>query len=113
MIALSKYAYSIRALKIVGLVVDDDEGVIGILEKFIPNEYTLGSIAEGVVAASRERRNKWAEQIQETVDQLHQIGVVWGDVKAENVLINSETDDAWLIDFGGSFTEGWVDVELK
>jgi hypothetical protein len=22
-------------------------------------------------------------------------------------------DDAWVIDFGGSYTEGWVDEELK
>lgn len=39
--------------------------------------------------------------------------MIWGDGKPDNVLINSKTDDSWLIDFGGSFTEGWVDVELK
>jgi hypothetical protein len=35
---------------------------------------------------------------------------VWGDAKADNLLLD-ENNDAWLIDFGGSFTEGWVDKE--
>jgi len=38
--------------------------------------------------------------------------VIWGDGKAENVLINIETDDSCLVDFRGSFTDGWVDAEL-
>ncbi|KAK1948708.1 hypothetical protein LY78DRAFT_39560, partial [Colletotrichum sublineola] len=37
-------------------------------------------------------------------------GIIWGDVKAENVLIDRE-DNAWIIDFGGSYTPGWVDKE--
>jgi tRNA A-37 threonylcarbamoyl transferase component Bud32 len=45
------------------------------------------------------------------VDQLHEIGVVWGDGKAGNVIIDND-DIAWLIDFGGGWTEGWVDEEL-
>jgi tRNA A-37 threonylcarbamoyl transferase component Bud32 len=44
---------------------------------------------------------KWASQIQETVHLLHQIGVTWGDGKAANVLIHRNTDDAWIVDFGG------------
>lgn len=31
---------------------------------------------------------------------LHGIGIVWGDGKAENVLIDIN-DNAWIIDFGG------------
>ncbi len=38
------------------------------------------------------------------------MGVVWGDGKASNVVVD-EKDDAWLTDFGG-YTEGWVDKEL-
>jgi tRNA A-37 threonylcarbamoyl transferase component Bud32 len=111
-ISLSKYAFSIRVPKVFALVVDD-YGVIGILEEFIPSEYTLGKILGHAVAPDSERRNKWAQQVKQTVYQLHEIGVVWGDGKPENILIDYETDDAWLIDFGGSFTDGWVDVELK
>ena len=51
--------------------------------------------------------------MRETVKLLHEVGVVWGDGKSHNVLIHGETDDAWVVDFGGSFTRGWVDEELK
>lgn len=50
-------------------------------------------------------------QIRDTVEQMHQIGVVWGDGKASNVIID-EKENAWLIDFGGGWTDGWVDEEL-
>jgi tRNA A-37 threonylcarbamoyl transferase component Bud32 len=57
------------------------------------------------------RRQKWASQIRETVDQLHEMGVIWGDGKTSNIIVDEE-DDAWLIDFAGGFTQGWVDEEL-
>lgn len=53
----------------------------------------------------------WARQISETVHQLHDIGLTWGDGKASNVIVDNE-DTAWLIDFGGGFSEGWVPEEL-
>jgi serine/threonine protein kinase len=37
-------------------------------------------------------------------------GLVWGDAKPQNILIDTH-DDAWLIDFGGSYAEGWVDKD--
>lgn len=63
----------------------------------------------GHIEALSERRQKWAAQIREMVDLLHKIGVVWGDGKPDNVLIHEVTDDAWVIDFGGSYTDGWLD----
>jgi hypothetical protein len=42
---------------------------------------------------------------------LHRIEVVWGDGKADNVLIDANKD-AWLIDFGGGWTQDWVDESL-
>ncbi|RDL30717.1 Protein kinase-like (PK-like) [Venustampulla echinocandica] len=111
-IAVSKHASSIRAPKLIGFIFDDDGGIIGILEEFIPHARTLGRM-EGIQAISGGRRRKWAEQIRQSIDLLHEIGVVWGDGKPDNILINSETDDSCLVDFGGSFTDGWVDVELK
>jgi hypothetical protein len=111
-ILLSKYADSIQVPKLLAFIVDD-YGVIGILEEFIPSKCTLGKMLTDAVAPNAERRYKWAQQIKQSIHQLHEIGVVWGDGKTEYILINSETDDAWLIDFGGSFTEGWVDAELK
>ncbi len=41
----------------------------------------------------------------------HAAGIVWGDVKAQNVLIDGD-DNAWIIDFGGGYTGGWVDKKV-
>ncbi|APA13366.1 hypothetical protein SS1G_08047 [Sclerotinia sclerotiorum 1980 UF-70] len=114
-IAHSKYASTIRAPKLLGLVTSADNGqIIGILEEYLPTDLeklpTLGEVDISVVADSR--RKKWASQIREMVDLLHEIGVVWGDGKPHNVLVHRDTDDAWLIDFGGGWTDGWVDEEL-
>ena len=51
---------------------------------------------------------KWLHQIEDMTDQMHANGIIWGDVQADNVLVDGE-DNAWIIDFGGSYTEGWVD----
>ena len=37
--------------------------------------------------------------------------MVWGDAKSSSIIIDKQ-DKAWLIDFGGGFTDGWVDEEL-
>ncbi|ATY66940.1 kinase-like domain [Cordyceps militaris] len=37
--------------------------------------------------------------------------MIWGDVKAENVLID-ESNNALVTDFGGGYTQGWVDKAL-
>ncbi|KAJ8131813.1 hypothetical protein O1611_g1814 [Lasiodiplodia mahajangana] len=134
-VAGSHLANSIRVPKLLGLVTLAETGeIIGILEEYIPtgNPYTLGGLEdkegsehrteregmedEGVeveeIEASAERRKKWGAQVRETVDLLHEIGVIWGDGKPHNVLIHKETDDAWVIDFGGGYTRNWVDKEL-
>jgi len=35
-----------------------------------------------------------------------------GDENAENVLVGSGSDDCFLADFGGSYTDRWVDRTL-
>jgi Ser/Thr protein kinase RdoA (MazF antagonist) len=57
---------------------------------------------------SSATKQRWATQIESTLAELHKAGVVWGDVKADNVLMDKE-DSAWIIDFGGGYTRGWVD----
>ncbi|KAI1190754.1 hypothetical protein F5B17DRAFT_38204 [Nemania serpens] len=132
-IARLHLAHSIRVPKLLGLVTSAETGeIIGILEEYIPtgNPSTLGDLedkkgsehegtedeGEGVgveaIEASPERRKKWGAQVQETVDLLHEIGVIWGDGKPHNVLIHKETVYAWVVDFGGGYTHGWVDKEL-
>lgn len=38
-------------------------------------------------------------------------GSFGGDVKPDNVLVDSSSD-VWVIDFGGGCAAGWVDQEL-
>jgi len=66
-------------------------------------------------------RQRWAAQIRETVEQLHDAGLVWGDAHLGNVLID-KNDDAWLlIGYGGGYTWpctpgsrwGWVGVDKE
>lgn len=57
-----------------------------------------------------DSRLRWAAQIRDTLAELHRNGLVWGDAKAHNVLVDRD-DDAWIIDFGGSYTRGWVDED--
>ena len=49
----------------------------------------------------------WTGQIRSAIDGE---GFVWGDAKAENVLIREE-GDVVLVDFGGGFTPGWVEQQ--
>jgi hypothetical protein len=114
-VARSQLANSIRVPRLLGLVTSAETGmIIGILEEYIPTGVLsdLRELEDEDMEASTERRKKWGAQVRETVDLLHKIGVIWGDGKPHNVLIHKETDDAWVIDFGGSYTEGWVDEEL-
>ena len=46
------------------------------------------------------------------MEQLHEMGLIWGDGKPHNVVIDGD-GDAWLIDFGGGWTKGWVDENLR
>ena len=48
-------------------------------------------------------------QVRQAVDWLHSIGIIWGDGKADNIIIHPDADEAWLIDFSGGNTEDWVD----
>ncbi|KAI0423526.1 hypothetical protein F5Y09DRAFT_226225 [Xylaria sp. FL1042] len=90
-------------------VVRDGNGLLGMLFTWIDKKAVL---SRGLAAeSSAELRQRWATQIDRSLKKLHQQGIIWGDVKPENVLIDTN-DDAWIIDFGGSYTPGWVDPEM-
>jgi len=78
----------------------------------IPAKFpALDEVIKGRVRVPLPLRKKWAAQIESTVSELHSYGIVWGDGKPGNVIID-EHDDAWLVDFGGGYTPGWVDESL-
>jgi serine/threonine protein kinase len=53
-------------------------------------------------------RKKWADQIKNSLDELHKLDILWRDIKTDNVLIDVN-GDAFLIDLGGGNTVSWVD----
>lgn len=97
----------VRICGIYGLV-RDENGLLGMLFPWIDKKAVLsrGLAQESPICL----RRRWASQIDGSIKKLHQEGIIWGDAKAENILID-KNDDAWVIDFGGSYTPGWVDPE--
>ena len=80
-------------------VVHDGTFVFGILLDRIDKKYELSRGLAKMSSALLKRR--WADQISRSVGYLHERGIIWGDVKAGNVLID-KNDDTWVINFGGS-----------
>ena len=62
---------------------------------------------EGALRSPAQLRNRWASQIRQSVEALHQKGITWGEPKAENVLID-KNDDAWITGLAGSHHSGWA-----
>jgi serine/threonine protein kinase len=102
---------SLLVPKVCGLV-GSGENILGFLTTYIPPNPEAARVdlfdMDNVPLA---RREKWANQITGTLERIHRIGVIWGDASPANILID-ESDNAWLVDFGGSWTAGWVDPEL-
>lgn len=96
----------IRTSQLYGIIADDKNPLIGLLLHYIDAEGTLGYAVEP--STPRTPKNQWSTQITDTLTRLHQKEVAWGDVKPDNVLIDKHSD-AWIIDFEGGHTEGWVD----
>ncbi|KAM0276834.1 hypothetical protein ACHAQH_006369 [Verticillium albo-atrum] len=113
-----------RTARLLGIIRSSDHGgVVGMVEAFIPHmhpvppsearkedrhlQLTLGDMILTEVDASR--RTRWGDEIEKTIRAAHQAGITWSDVKPDNVLIHSATDEAWVIDFGGGCTDGWAD----
>ncbi|KAK6829349.1 hypothetical protein PG989_005836 [Apiospora arundinis] len=90
-------------------VVKDRNYLIGMLFSWINIK---GPLSETRAAQSSiALRRRWIDQITRSVTTLHQNHIIWGDAKAGNVLVD-EDDNAWIVDFGGSYTDGWVDPRM-
>lgn len=97
---------TIRVSRLHGLVRDDNGVVFGLLLTYIDCKHvTLSCAVEPGMPITL--RKKWVAQLRDIVSQLHSAGIIWGDAKPDNVLID-RNQDAWVVDFGGGYTEGWV-----
>lgn len=127
-------APDVRVCRVQGVVMDDRGRVMGLLLSYVRCEYV--TLCCAVDDDTRDGlKHKWAEQIKETIGQLHGAGLVWGDAELTNVLIGNRDDgdrdaeteeaeiedwdpenkDAWLVDFGGAYAHnpGVVDEEIE
>ncbi|KAH6854731.1 hypothetical protein B0I37DRAFT_362903 [Chaetomium sp. MPI-CAGE-AT-0009] len=102
-----------RITRLCGVVaVEEGSQILGLLLTYINRRRENGGLLfeDRLLHTPIPLRQRWARQIHETVEQLHNAGLVWGDAKAEHVMID-KNNDAWLIGFGGGYTEGWVDQD--
>ncbi|KAI5859500.1 hypothetical protein GGS23DRAFT_585683 [Durotheca rogersii] len=100
----------LRISHLLGLLQDDSGFLLGFLHPYI------GCRALNLMCAVKpglqdDLRRRWAGQVMSTVHRLHTAGTLWGNAKAENVLVDIY-DNAWVADFGGGYTEEWVDKEM-
>lgn len=108
---IEKLGLDIKVPRLVGFVrFGDSEEVMGFLLSHIEAPIPLTKLLSSSV--SQEKRDSWSKKSKEYIDALHKHDIVWGDAKADNFMVDAE-DELWIIDFGGSYTEGWVDPELS
>ncbi|KAE9376600.1 hypothetical protein N431DRAFT_435874 [Stipitochalara longipes BDJ] len=99
----------VRICRLLGVVKDDENQLIGLLLTYIDSDFlTLACAVEPDTPASTKQ--KWVDQVTGILTQLHKAGIVWGDAKPDNVLVD-KNGDAWIIDFGGGYTRGFVERE--
>lgn len=93
-------------------VVSVKTGIIGFLTDWIDTEQPdMIALLQSRTALPVATRHKWVGQIRQTLESLHGLNLVWGDAKSANILIDKH-QNAWLTDFGGGFTRGYVDEAL-
>ncbi|KAI0192770.1 hypothetical protein F4808DRAFT_363564 [Astrocystis sublimbata] len=109
----------VRTSKLAGLVMwdDDSEGsLLGLLIGYIEGKTLQWHLDDEEFADGQEipqeTKLRWMAQVESTVRQLHSSGIVWGDVKPDNVMIDTE-GDAVVIDFGGGYTPEYIPPELQ
>jgi serine/threonine protein kinase len=103
------FGEDVRVSRLLGVVEDEHMSrVVGILLSYIDCEnMTLSCATRG---SEHTLRDKWLKQMTHSLHELHARQIVWGDAKPDNVLVDVH-GDAYLIDFGGGYTRGWVEKE--
>jgi tRNA A-37 threonylcarbamoyl transferase component Bud32 len=107
-IAEADLGTDVHTSRLYGVVRNERNQLVGLLlypiEEDAPLTFAVGPETPDALKV------RWAKQIQHTVAALHQAGITWGDAKPDNILIDVH-GDAWITDFGGGRTEGWVDAD--
>lgn len=81
-----------------------------ILSAIYPNHGTMADRVNGSEGLAVTLCERWYHDIENLIHILHSKGFIWGDVSPNN-MITDEDDNVWIIDFGGGYTEGWVNPE--
>ena len=84
--------------------------VMGMLLENIEAPTPLTKLLKASV--DEEKRAEWSAKSERYVKALHDHDIIWGDAKADNFMVDA-AEELWIIDFGGSYTEGWVDAEIS
>ncbi|KAJ4359141.1 hypothetical protein N0V95_002466 [Ascochyta clinopodiicola] len=102
----------IKAPRLIAFVAHENSktDAMGILLSHIEDPVPLTKLLRASVPETK--RAEWRRKSEEYIDILHKNDIVWGDAKADNFLVDKH-DELWIIDFGGSYTEGWIDPELS
>jgi tRNA A-37 threonylcarbamoyl transferase component Bud32 len=100
----------LRTPALFGLVYDDSGFLLGLLLYYIGcKALTLQHAVTPEVPMSM--RQYWVTEIDEILTLLQKAGIIWGDGKVANILVDGH-NDPWIVNFGGSYTPGWVEKEL-
>jgi len=109
-IRMAQFDSPVFTSQLESLVQDDDGYVMGLVLSYIDCDGATLSGVDGHDPKFSGLRQKWVDQISQTLENLHTHDIIWGDAKAANVLIDVH-EDAYVIDFGGGYTIGWVEKE--
>ncbi|KAF2118029.1 hypothetical protein BDV96DRAFT_571286 [Lophiotrema nucula] len=102
---------NLRISRVHGIAMsDDDNYMLGLVLDLIRTEH--GNLNRPELKSQTHFHAKWAEQVRHIITVLHANDIVWGDVHPGNIVID-RNDDAWVVDFGGGYIEGFVPRKLK
>ncbi|KAK4233166.1 hypothetical protein C8A03DRAFT_48206 [Achaetomium macrosporum] len=84
-----------RVVRLLGVVAVEDGRVAGLLLTYVDCRRENDGILDGIYLRRTPipLRERWASQIKEAVQQLHEGGVVWGDAKADNEKTGTKEGD--------------------
>ncbi|TLD03390.1 uncharacterized protein PgNI_12340 [Pyricularia grisea] len=111
-LATNRISPDTRISRLHGLVCDrnasNQERIVGLLLVYIEPKITTApsTLANAAWSASKETLQRWVTELATLVLTLHNAGILWGDAKPDNVLVD-KNDNLWLTDFDGGYTPPW------